>query len=143
MESSGTGSGVGLPLTPDEVRGRGFRLGVYGYRREEVQDFLQRVATDYELAIAAIAESASLPSRRDVDALVGALQEAGRDLRRAAALVALGDHSDVETVAHRLAQVMIQAADLLERAREWVRSGARPEEGPHHGSDDSPLPRPV
>jgi DivIVA domain-containing protein len=135
-----------MPLLPEEVRRHRFGLSLWGYRREEVHLFLGQVAADYELAIAAIAEvEAGLPRRDDVDALLRGTLESAQGLRRAAALVALGDRLEVEPLLEGTADVMERAATLLEAAREEVdRLRARADErGPDGGGAGDNVARPV
>jgi DivIVA domain-containing protein len=110
-----------MPLTPDEVRAHSFSVGLSGYRKEEVRAFLLRVAGDYEQAIEAIAEAGSyVPNRRDIDEMLRTAEESAHGLRRAAAMVTLGNRSELEPLMEQAANVMDGAATLLEQAGEWA-----------------------
>jgi DivIVA domain-containing protein len=74
-----------MPLSADEIRIRRFAVGLRGYEREEVESFLVQVATDYQLALDAIAASDPYGSvGQEVSDVLRYAQESARNVIQAA-----------------------------------------------------------
>jgi DivIVA domain-containing protein len=73
-----------MPLTPEEIQEQRFPVALRGYDKDEVDAFLQRVAADYEAAIAAIASAADPYGSlgREVSSVLRTAKESAEKLRR-------------------------------------------------------------
>jgi DivIVA domain-containing protein len=118
-----------MPLSPDEVRGRSFGSAFRGFRRGDVLAFLERVADDYETAIAAIADARDhVPATADIDSLLQSAQESARALRQvangsgdpAAGETSVDNPARVHLLLTRSAIVLEEAAGLLDKANSWL-----------------------
>jgi DivIVA domain-containing protein len=121
-----------MPVTPDEIRGQIFRSTVRGFDRQQVKAFLERVATDYEGAIGAIAQATSqTPERDELRDLLRSARESTLVLRQVAELESriASERTPEEQgiwaryLMSRSATLLEQAIGLLERAH----GNARPE----------------
>jgi DivIVA domain-containing protein len=72
-----------LPLTPDEIKAQKFPVALRGYEKEDVDDFLQRVAADYESAIAAFASAGDPYASvgKEVEGVLRSAKESAQALR--------------------------------------------------------------
>lgn len=110
-----------MPLTPEDIKGHSFPINRRGYEKDEVDSFLQRVAADYEAAIAAIASAADPYGSlgQEVSNVLRTAKESAERLRRETEdqVNTLRQHSTEEAaeVQRRAAE---EAAATLERARE-------------------------
>jgi DivIVA domain-containing protein len=114
-----------MPLTPEEVRARRFRIGLLGYRKRDVVSFLREVAWDYN---AALEDGTALDRVTDevraVERLLACAQESTQvlrlvaefELRREQACTAAPDDALAGYRLSGAAQVLSAAADALERA---------------------------
>jgi hypothetical protein len=95
--------------------------------KAEVRAFLERVAADYATATDAIVEAESEVRRKEVDRLVGAVQESARALLVAAELVAqpvdrsLAGDRPVQRVMDEAAKMLVAATNALEEAHKRSR----------------------
>src|SRR5918999_1384458 len=113
-----------MPLTPEEVRGRRFRIGLLGYRKRDVGTFLREVAWDYKITLEdRTALDRAADEARAVERLVACAQESAEVLRLVAELELRREQAGTAApgdalAGHRLsgaAQVLSAAADAPER----------------------------
>jgi DivIVA domain-containing protein len=116
-----------MPLKPEQVRARGFRVALFGYRKRDVRSFLRRVAWDYKTSLeASSGRGPAVTEAREVERLLRSTQEATELLRLVAELEAKREQAGPEDdalAAYRLltaAEVLSAAADALERAHRVV-----------------------
>jgi DivIVA domain-containing protein len=131
------GKGKCMPLTPDEVAERKFTV-VYGrgYARNEVDDFLAAVASDYRAAIEKIAVAAEEASSPDViGEEVAAILQKSRESAKRIMDKARADAKELRTLAatekrdaeKEAKQLRAEASGRIEAARaeeEKLRAGA-------------------
>lgn len=117
-----------MPLQPEQVRARRFRVALFGYRRRDVDSFLRRVAWDYSRCLEASTGEDRALEAREVERLLRRAQESTEVLRLVAELErgrahaggasrngALTDYGLVKA-----SEVLVSAADALERAHRLV-----------------------
>jgi DivIVA domain-containing protein len=118
-----------MPLTPEEVRARRFRVGLLGYRRREVVSFLRAVAWDYKTTLEeAMTRDPAPAEAREVERLLQCVHEsievlrllAELEMRREHAGAALVGGASVEFRLSGAARVLLAAAEALERAMRVV-----------------------
>jgi DivIVA domain-containing protein len=130
-----------MPLQPEEVRARRFRVALFGYRRRDVNSFLRRVAWDYKSALdASTGADCAAADAREVERLLRRAHESTELLRLVAALetgrerARASSHNGALT-GYRLvkvAEVLLAAADALEHAHRLAS---------HRNDAASPSPR--
>jgi DivIVA domain-containing protein len=110
-----------MPLTPEEIKGHTFRVNLRGYDRDEVDAFVQRIAADYEAAIAAIASAADPYGSvgQEVSTVLRTAKESAERLRRDTdeEVKALRQRA-VDEAAEAKRRAAEEAAATLEQARE-------------------------
>jgi DivIVA domain-containing protein len=79
--------GTAVPLTPEEIKAQKFPVALRGYEKEDVDEFLQRVAADYESALAAFASAGDPYAAvgREVGAVLRSAKQSAQALRDEAA----------------------------------------------------------
>jgi DivIVA domain-containing protein len=118
-----------MPLKPEEVRARKFRVALLGYRRRDVDSFLRRVAWDYKSSLEACARpDPASAETREVERLLRSAEDCMELLRLLAALERKRSHPSAGTYDDALtrfrwvkaAEALSAAADGLERAHRVV-----------------------
>jgi DivIVA domain-containing protein len=118
-----------MPLKPEEVRARKFRVALLGYRRRDVDSFLRRVAWDYKSSLEACARpDRASAEAREVERLLRSAQDCMELLRLLAALETKRNHPSAGPYDDALirfrwvkaAEALSAAADALERAHRVV-----------------------
>ncbi|MFN2489459.1 MAG: DivIVA domain-containing protein [Actinomycetota bacterium] len=110
-----------MPLTPEEIKGQRFPVNLRGYEKEHVDEFLARVAGDYEAAIAAIASAADPYGSlgNEVSSVLRTAKESAERLRRETEdEVKSLRYRATEEVSEIQRQASEEAAGTLEQARE-------------------------
>jgi DivIVA domain-containing protein len=76
-----------VPLTPEEIKAQKFPVALRGYEKEDVDAFLQRVAADYESALAAFASAGDPYAAvgREVGSVLRSAKQSAQSLRDEAA----------------------------------------------------------
>jgi DivIVA domain-containing protein len=117
-----------MPLTPNDVRYRRFSNARRGYPTEEVHEFLEAVASDYEDALRAIAQAAEDPvsariasrvlqaATTSATRLLQEVEDEAAQIRHAAAREA----AELKREAAAAADCIITAMALLQRARDRI-----------------------
>lgn len=132
-----------MALTPDDITSRAFRPSLWGVNREEVQSFLETVASDYSAALKKSGEvesrmaqiSARLEKAEELLRAAGGAQAAPGDPERLPAHEPAGPQDDeaAYSEADRVDELGRRVADVIRSAQEaaesmWVTADAEANE---------------